>query len=139
MVILIFVYERKSWHVLRLKREVPQGEKPEPVRTHLRNMIIPGDLEKSQLGLAYSYSRAKVKFSVNRVDNMVIQAIFLLDEDINSFAMRVREWYSWHFPELVKIVNDNYLYAHVFFIAMNKCVFSINCSGTVIFLLVDRP
>lgn len=22
-----------------------------------------------------------------------------------------REWYSWHFPELVKIVNDNYLYA----------------------------
>lgn len=21
------------------------------------------------------------------------------------------EWYSWHFPELVKIVNDNYSYA----------------------------
>ena len=53
----------------------------------------PGDLEKSQLGLAHSYSRAKVKFNVNRVDNMVIQAIFLLDtldKDINSFAMRVR-------------------------------------------------
>ena len=27
--------------------------------------------------------------------------------------MRVREWYSWHFPELVKIVNDNYQYAKV--------------------------
>ena len=25
--------------------------------------------------------------------------------------MRVREWYSWHFPELVKIVSDNYQYA----------------------------
>lgn len=24
-----------------------------------------------------------------------------------------REWYSWHFPELVRIVNDNYLYAKV--------------------------
>ena len=24
-----------------------------------------------------------------------------------------REWYSWHFPELVKIVNDNYLCARV--------------------------
>ncbi|OIW18295.1 hypothetical protein TanjilG_31435 [Lupinus angustifolius] len=73
-----------------------------------------GDLEKAQLGLGHSYSRAKVKFNVNRVDNMVIQAIFLLDtldKDINSFSMRVREWYSWHFPELVKIVNDNYLYA----------------------------
>jgi len=25
--------------------------------------------------------------------------------------MRVREWYSWHFPELSKVVTDNYLYA----------------------------
>ena len=49
---------------------------------------------------------AQVKFNVNRVDNMVIQAIALLDtldKDINTFVMRVREWYSWHFPELVKV------------------------------------
>lgn len=89
------------------------------VRLHFDRFIKdlkPGDLEKAQLGLGHSYSRAKVKFNVNRVDNMVIQAIFLLDtldKDINSFSMRVREWYSWHFPELVKIVNDNYLYARV--------------------------
>ncbi|XP_011044182.1 PREDICTED: nucleolar protein 56-like isoform X2 [Populus euphratica] len=87
------------------------------VRLHFERFIKdlkPGDLEKAQLGLGHSYSRAKVKFNVNRVDNMVIQAIFLLDtldKDVNSFAMRVREWYSWHFPELVKIVNDNYIYA----------------------------
>ncbi|XP_076898455.1 nucleolar protein 56-like isoform X1 [Bidens hawaiensis] len=87
------------------------------VRMHFDKFIDnlkAGDLEKAQLGLAHSYSRAKVKFNVNRVDNMVIQAIFLLDtldKDVNSFSMRVREWYSWHFPELVKIVNDNYLYA----------------------------
>lgn len=45
------------------------------------------------MGLGHSYSRAKVKFNMNRVDNMVIQAIFLLDtldKDTNSFAMRVR-------------------------------------------------
>ncbi|CAA3002947.1 nucleolar 56-like [Olea europaea subsp. europaea] len=89
------------------------------VRLHFDRFIEnlkPGDLEKAQLGLGHSYSRAKVKFNVNRVDNMVIQAIFLLDtldKDINSFSMRVREWYSWHFPELAKIVNDNYLYAKV--------------------------
>ncbi|KAJ1413274.1 hypothetical protein SESBI_19821 [Sesbania bispinosa] len=87
------------------------------VRLHFDKFVSDlksGDLEKAQLGLGHSYSRAKVKFNVNRVDNMVIQAIFLLDtldKDINSFSMRVREWYSWHFPELVKIVNDNYLYA----------------------------
>ncbi|KAK4378837.1 hypothetical protein RND71_000699 [Anisodus tanguticus] len=89
------------------------------VRLHFEKFIKnlkPGDLEKAQLGLSHSYSRAKVKFNVNRVDNMVTQAIVLLDtldKDINTFAMRVREWYSWHFPELVKIVNDNYLYAKV--------------------------
>ncbi|KAK9080548.1 hypothetical protein SSX86_000306 [Deinandra increscens subsp. villosa] len=89
------------------------------VRLHFDRFIEnlkAGDLEKAQLGLGHSYSRAKVKFNVNRVDNMVIQAISLLDtfdKDVNSFSMRVREWYSWHFPELVKIVNDNYLYAKV--------------------------
>ncbi|KAL9261593.1 Nucleolar protein 56-like protein [Drosera capensis] len=96
------------------------------VRYHFQRFIKDlkqGDLEKAQLGLGHSYSRAKVKFNVNRVDNMVIQAIFLLDtldKDINSFAMRVREWYGWHFPELVKIVNDNYLYAKLAKFIENK-------------------
>jgi len=82
-----------------------------------------GDLNKAQLGLAHSYSRAKVKFNVNRADNMIIQVIALLDtldKDINTFIMRVREWYGWHFPELVKIVNDNYQYARIAVIVGNK-------------------
>ncbi|CAN8000113.1 unnamed protein product [Ixodes pacificus] len=69
---------------------------------------------KAQLGLGHSYSRSKVKFNVNRIDNMIIQSIALLDQldkDINTFAMRIREWYSYHFPELVKIVPDNYTYS----------------------------
>lgn len=72
------------------------------------------DLVKAQLGLGHSYSRAKLKFNVNRIDNMIIQAIALLDQldkDVNLFAMRVREWYGYHFPELVKLVSDNYTYA----------------------------
>ena len=68
---------------------------------------------RAQLGLGHSYSRAKVKFNVNRADNMIIQAISLLDtldRDINTFTMRIREWYSWHFPELAKMVTDSYQY-----------------------------
>ncbi|KAH1170115.1 hypothetical protein KIL84_001100 [Mauremys mutica] len=75
---------------------------------------------KAQLGLGHSYSRAKVKFNVNRVDNMIIQSISLLDQldkDINTFSMRVREWYGYHFPELVKIVSDNYTYCR-----LAKCI-----------------
>ena len=36
-----------------------------------------GAQERAQLGLAHSYSRCKVKFNVNRNDNMIIQAIAL--------------------------------------------------------------
>ncbi|XP_005731328.1 nucleolar protein 56 [Pundamilia nyererei] len=71
---------------------------------------------KAQLGLGHSYSRAKVKFNVNRVDNMIIQSIALLDQldkDINTFSMRVREWYGYHFPELIKIVSDNSMYCRL--------------------------
>jgi nucleolar protein 56 len=74
------------------------------------------DLKKAQLGLGHSYSRAKLKFNVNRIDNMIIQAIALLDQldkDVNLFSMRMREWYGYHFPELVKLVPDNHQYAQV--------------------------
>lgn len=27
--------------------------------------------------------------------------------------MRLKEWYSWHFPELGKIITDNVIYAKV--------------------------
>lgn len=74
------------------------------------------DMTKAQLGLGHSYSRSKLKFNVNRIDNMIIQAIALLDQldkDVNLFSMRIREWYGYHFPELVKLVPDNYQYARV--------------------------
>jgi len=79
--------------------------------------------DKAQLGLSHSYSRAKVKFNVNKSDNMIIQSIALLDQldkDVNTFAMRIREWYSYHFPELIKIVPENALYAKVVKLIKNR-------------------
>lgn len=66
------------------------------------------------LGLAHSLSRYKLKFSPDKVDTMIVQAISLLDEldkEINIYAMRLREWYGWHFPEMGKIVVENSAYA----------------------------
>jgi len=89
------------------------------IRVHFDRFIKgmkAGDLHQAQLGLSHSYSRCKVKFNVHRVDNMIVQSISLLDQldkDVNTFSMRVREWYSWHFPELVKIVNDNYQFCQL--------------------------
>ena len=45
---------------------------------------------------------------------MIVQAIGLLDDldkELNTYAMRVREWYGWHFPEMTRLVADNIKYA----------------------------
>jgi len=34
-----------------------------------------------------------------------------MDKDINTFSMRLKEWFAWHFPEMTKVVNDNTIYA----------------------------
>ena len=68
------------------------------------------------LGLSHSLSRYKLKFSPDKVDVMIIQAIALLDDldkELNNYNMRCREWYGWHFPELGKIVTDSRTYACV--------------------------
>jgi nucleolar protein 56 len=96
------------------------------VRLHsekLLKQLREGDTSTAQLGLGHAYSRAKVKFSVQKNDNHIIQAIAILDQldkAINTFSMRVREWYSWHFPELVKIVSENYKYAKVALFVKDK-------------------
>jgi len=83
------------------------------VRTQLDTLLTglsEANMKQMQLGLSHSLSRYKLKFSADKVDTMIVQAIGLLDEldkEINTYAMRVREWYGWHFPELVKVVNDN--------------------------------
>ena len=70
--------------------------------------------KQMQLGLAHSVSRYKLSFSTDKVDTMIIQAVSLLedlDKELNNYAMRLKEWYSWHFPELARIVTDNIVYA----------------------------
>ena len=74
------------------------------------------DYKQMVLGLAHSLGRHKIKFSPDKVDTMIVQAISLLDEldkELNIYAMRVREWYGWHFPEMGKIVTENIAFAKI--------------------------
>ncbi|OLN86732.1 Nucleolar protein 58 [Colletotrichum chlorophyti] len=89
------------------------------VRENLSS-LIPGltteTMDRMALGLSHSISRHKLKFSADKVDAMVVQAIKLvddLDKELNVYAMRTKEWYGWHFPELAKILNDNLVYARL--------------------------
>ncbi|OMJ67016.1 hypothetical protein SteCoe_35942 [Stentor coeruleus] len=99
------------------------------IRMHFDEMIEGFDvknLARGQLGLAHAYSRSKVMTDIKRYDKHIIYAISLidqLDKDINTFSMRLKEWYSWHFPELYGIVNDNILFAKVVKVIKNKADF----------------
>lgn len=72
------------------------------------------DLQAMALGLAHSLSRYKLKFSPDKVDTMIVQAIGLLDDldkELNTYTMRLREWFGWHFPEMSKLIQDPVAYA----------------------------
>ncbi|KAI8889508.1 Nop domain-containing protein [Backusella circina FSU 941] len=87
------------------------------------------DLNAMSLGLSHSLSRYKLKFSPDKVDTMIVQAIALLDDldkELNTYAMRAKEWYGWHFPEMTKIIVDNLAYAKV----VKKIGFRTNAQST---------
>ena len=83
------------------------------VKMHLQDLL--GDLSQEEmknmtLGLSHGLGRFKIRFSSEKVDTMIIQAVNLLedlDKEINNYMMRLKEWYGYHFPELTKIVQDN--------------------------------
>ena len=87
------------------------------IRVHFTKFLKqfqPTDLIKAQLGVAHSYSRSQVQYDPNRQDKPIIQAIAVidqLDKDINTFSMRIKEWFAWHFPELNQLVPDNAIFA----------------------------
>jgi nucleolar protein 58 len=89
------------------------------IREHMVSLIpdlVPAEMDSTRLGLAHSLSRHKLKFSPDKVDTMIIQSIAsldVLDKQLNTYAMRVKEWYGWHFPELAKILNDNLAFSKV--------------------------
>jgi len=102
------------------------------IRNQMENLITglpPREISAMSLGLAHSLSRYKLKFSPDKVDTMIVQAISLLDDldkELNNYIMRCREWYGWHFPELGKIITDNLAYCK----SIRKIGFRTNVATT---------
>ncbi|KAI5192269.1 nucleolar protein 56, partial [Nematocida minor] len=63
-------------------------------------------VQKSQVSLSHAISRKNIKYDNAREDHAVMQCISMLDDmtvDINDYFMRIKEMYSWHFPELIDL------------------------------------
>jgi len=74
------------------------------------------ELSKACLGLGHAVSRVSIQFDVNRQDKGIINSYCLIEQmekNLNTFAMRVKEWYGWHFPELRNLIADNEVYVRL--------------------------
>lgn len=66
--------------------------------------------------VSLEYTRRKIRSAASKRDLLAIQAIRAIDDidkTINLFSERLREWYSIHFPELNKLVEDHELFAEI--------------------------
>lgn len=96
------------------------------VRMHMKALAKPLKslpLNKFQVGLGHSYSRHLMQLDPRMQDKPIMQSVALidsLDKTINSFSMKLKEWYGWHFPELVKIVSDTEAYAKTLLVVKQK-------------------
>lgn len=62
------------------------------------------------VSLAHKSSHITLKGKFDNLDGIIIESINMLDEldkDINLHVMRIKEWYSFHFPELEHVLEDN--------------------------------
>lgn len=89
------------------------------LRTFMADLLADHNIAEAKnmsLGLAHGLGRFHIKFSADKVDTMIIQAIALhedLDKEINNYMMRLKEWYGYHFPELIAQVPDPLTYVKV--------------------------
>jgi len=117
------VYDAELGKELSARFSVSHGQNVRELlrgcRAHFPRLVknlSDNDLDKARLGLGHAFSRNRMQLDPNRQDKPIINCIALLDnldKNINTFAMRVKEWYAWHFPEMTKIVTDNIAYAQV--------------------------
>ncbi|BDB97806.1 hypothetical protein SACC_08230 [Saccharolobus caldissimus] len=66
--------------------------------------------------VSLEYTRRKLRSAAQKRDLLAIQAVRAIDDidkTINLFSERLREWYSIHFPELDKIVDDHEEYSNI--------------------------
>lgn len=93
------------------------------VRKHLGQFLIgetenvsQGRITSANLGIGHSFARHNIQFDEKRQDKAIINSFSLLDtmeKNLNTFSMRLKESYGWHFPELAKLVSDSESYARL--------------------------
>ncbi len=78
--------------------------------------ILESDFKKLLWKVNTQLTRIKIKEEGEKRDKMIVQAIFSLDDIdniLNLFSTRIREWYSLHFPELDKMISSHTAFVNI--------------------------
>jgi nucleolar protein 56 len=70
----------------------------------------------ANLGIGHAMARNNIQFDEKRQDKPIMNSFTLVDQmekNLNTFSMRLRESYGWHFPELSKLITDNETYVRL--------------------------
>lgn len=118
---------------LEQKREAPPGEKPEPVRTHLRSMIIVPEMIGSIIGVYDGKTFSQVEIKPEMISHYQFHTSLLRMEDLVLVQHTQVKWETlsgcfWIFLHFIisenccKILFSNSL-SHVFSIIVWKTFF----------------
>lgn len=102
-------------------REIEVNSKAEQfIRENLRKLTIDKKIVKDQIEfnqlltrINIELTKVKIKKAIER-DNLILDvngAIEELDKSLNVFTERLREWYSLHFPEMDRTIDNHEKFA----------------------------
>ena len=61
------------------------------------------------------------RFEEQRSNYEKLEKVFKqMEKNLNTFSMRLKEGYSWHFPELAKMIPDNETFVKLVALIGNK-------------------
>lgn len=114
-----FVFPNRKTGVKHIE---PKSKAEEYIRENLRKIAIEKKFVKDQVEfnqlltkVNIELTKVKIKRAIER-DSLILQAngaVDELDKSINIFVERLREWYSLHFPEMDRIVDNHEKFARL--------------------------
>lgn len=88
----------------------------------------PSEITRWIRDVTVEFSKLKIKKATEKRDLMVVQAVQALDDldqTLNLFMSRLREWYGVHFPELNRLIDKHETYARLVYTLGRKENFTV--------------
>ncbi|MEM2464688.1 MAG: hypothetical protein QXL85_03595, partial [Candidatus Bathyarchaeia archaeon] len=107
--------EAKSLTIFTEKLRENMGE----ISVEIGFLKEPNEITRWMREVTIELSKLRIKRATEKRDLLVIQAVHALDDldqTLNLFASRIREWYGIHFPELSRLIDRHETFARLVYL-----------------------